>query len=223
MATRFGFIDESGTKDDQLVMTVSLIVLDGQFTCRSIQKAILQALYPKRVAENLSKKDKARPRLGMHYCDINDGDKLAAAQILIKENVRCYMSCYYHDGNLKAHEERFSIYKSMVRSCVLAALDDFDDLDICVAAQGGVSAYKKEFLLELKELPGQYREYRKARFRLESNAHAGIQLADFYAGAVRDFLISQHGQDYILAAAYNIIEVQIVGDIVIEGGSVIVV
>jgi hypothetical protein len=213
----FAFIDESGTKDDQLIMTVSMIVLDGQFACKNIQKSILKELYPKKIAKKQSKKDITKPRLGLHYCDIASNDRLTASRILIERKIDCYASCYYHDGREKHHEERFAIYKSMVRTCILAAFEHHEDLEIYIAAQGGANEYRSEFLAELRLLPEKFRLYRKVKFGLETNAHAGIQIADFYAGAIRDFLLSQLQKQNELAHAYDVIKSQI-GEIAIETG-----
>lgn len=38
VTVKYAFVDESGTMDDQEIMTVCLIVLDGKFVSRNLQR-----------------------------------------------------------------------------------------------------------------------------------------------------------------------------------------
>jgi hypothetical protein len=215
---KYGFIDESGTMDDQEIMTVGLIILDGQFASRKIQTSILKALYPKRFAEKKSKRG-ADKSLMLHYFELEPAQKADVARILAEHNITCHCSYYYHDGKVKTHEERSAIYRSMVRACILSALESHEELDICVARQGAGPEQKSEFLAELRLIPDNCRKkYRKVKFSLGTNAHEGVQLADFYVGATRDYFRSSLLQDGTLATAYQIIEPQVVGDLILESG-----
>ena len=63
--TEYGYVDESGTKDDQEIMTVGLVLFEGQFTARKIQKNVLQNVYPERFVRQ-HKRDKQK-KLGLHF------------------------------------------------------------------------------------------------------------------------------------------------------------
>lgn len=215
--TRHAFIDESGTKDDQVIMTVAMIVLEGQFLSNKIQGLVLKEVFPERFAEKLNKKNKTQPALGLHYCDTALDKKIIAGKVLRSQSITCYAGYYYHDDKPKKHEERFAIYRSMVKTCILQSLEDFVELDITVAAQGGAKEYRAEFLADLQAVVEGFREYRKAKFRLGNNANPGVQLADFYSGAIRDHLIGQMKQEKHLLHAFEIIQEQ-VRDLTIEAG-----
>lgn len=215
----FGYIDESGTKDDQHVLSVSLVIFSGQFVGRKIRQNILKELYPQQMAQQKKARDRSKV-LGLHYCDIRHEDRLAAGKLLQGNNIDCFSACFYHDGNEKTHEEKFAIYTSMVKSCIGDSLEYHEDLEICIAAQGGATGYRDTFFDELKGHIGIVSErlgYRKVKLDLATNAHPCIQIADFYAGAVRDFLRSQILDNPELAAPYELLEKQI-RDIKIEPG-----
>lgn len=209
--TRFGFIDESGVNPDQQIMTVGLVTFDGQFTAKRLQTRILETLYPKRAQKG------KKVKLGdLHYTELEDYQREAAAEILQTEKISFYGSYYYHESGPLPHEERTAIYRSMVSACILNALDDHKVFDICVAQQGSDPEYHADTLKALKEIPARYREYRKVTFRLGTNAKPGIQLADFYVGALRDHHLSELLMEPLLAKPYSLIELHTVGDIYLE-------
>lgn len=201
------YIDESGTRYDQEVMTVSLIVLEGAFTAQVIHKAILQELNPKWAG-------KANPRhrlIGkLHYADMTKTHKRGMGDILAQRNIDCFASCFYHDGSEKGHEERFGAYLHCVKSCLWQAFEIYDDLSVVIEKQGGWADYKDVFLAALKEIPEEFTKrgrFTKSKFELQSSSKHGLQLADFYAGATRDFLLRH--KDATLSAAYDLIGHQI--------------
>lgn len=154
----------------------------------------------------------------LHYFELEKAQRAAAAAILAAQNITYYCSYYYHDGNEKTHEERAAIYRSMVKSCILSALGDHEEMNISIAVQGAAPAQRSEFLSELKLVAAGYREYRKVKFSFAGNADEGVQLADFYVGATRDYFRSALLGDNRLAIPYGIIEFQVVRDLILETG-----
>lgn len=198
-------------------MTVGLIVLDSQFASRKIQSVVLKSLYPERFARKGSKTDIKKSSLDLHYFELEAAQKAEVAQKLIEHNVICYCSYYYHDGKEKTHQERDKIYRNMVKSCILRALADHEEMNICIAIQGAAQNQRAEFIAELKAVSDTYREYRKVKYSFASNADQGVQLADFYVGATRDYFRGQLFQENYLGAPYSIIEMQ-VRDLIQEYG-----
>jgi hypothetical protein len=88
------------------------------------------------------------------------------------------------------HDERFSIYKQLVKIVITAAFQKHQEIEIAVAKQGGWQDYERELLTELKQIPkemSQEGNFRKGEIYLTSAAKAGVQLADFYVGCIRDY------------------------------------
>lgn len=184
------YIDESGTLDHQEVMTVAMVVLEGAITGQKIHKEIVTSLYPKYFSK---KKPKQKIDVFLHYAVMNKEQKLAAAGVLAKHPVSCYAACFYHDGNEKSHEERFSIYVRSLKSCLALSFEHFEDLSVTIEIQGGAAGYRQALFASLNEVPDEFTrrgEFRKAKFGLKSGNKPGLQLADFYAGAIRDSLLA---------------------------------
>ncbi len=199
----FAYIDESGTRDDQLVMTVGLVVLQGQFASNKLRNRISAELTSAPRNEN-----KAGRALQLHYCDMGAEDRTKVAKLLEVEKIHCYASYHYHEGE-KKHEERFQIYTEMLKSCIRRCLVDYESLEIVLAAQGGANSYRADLLRDLEDIEDEMRQkrlYRKVRYDMKTNANSGIQIADFYAGTVRDYFIGQLTENTDLANHYSIIE-----------------
>ncbi|MBP6744253.1 MAG: DUF3800 domain-containing protein [Candidatus Obscuribacterales bacterium] len=211
--TNYGYIDESGTKDDQEVMTVALIVLEGRFTANNIHKQVLASVYPKHAA---NKHDKSQNKPSLHYAHMKKEHLRSSGKILANNNIDCFASCIYHDGSEKPHAERHRIYSKLIANCVFQAIEVFDDLIINIAQQGNWQTYRVDLVNSLQLLisnVSQRGAYKKAKFEFQSAAKPGIQLADFYAGATRGHLLRH--KDASLSDAYDLIAKQ-VRDIKIE-------
>jgi len=201
----YAYIDESGTMDDQEVMIVAMVVLEGRNSAATILSSALQAVFPRLQ----QKKEKTQRTPDLHYARLSNHHKVAAGVVLGQSKISCYASSYWHDGNRKNHQARFSIYTELVKTCIKSAFEHYDELEILIAKQGGASEYKKSFLAELRVVPEEYSKkysFKKAKFEL-SNVRSGIQIADFYAGATRDFLLSY--KDVNLTKAYELVQNQI--------------
>jgi len=92
------------------------------------------------------------------------------------------------------HSYRFKLYKELVKTTIKAALSDFDDLIINIGRQGGSKQYEAALIRELQDIPEYFIErglFKKAKFSLLSASSTGIQLADFYASASRNYFLSK--------------------------------
>ena len=70
------------------------------------------------------------------------------------------------------------------------------EMVIAIGTQGGWQGYEREFCRELRLIPEEFTRngnFRKAEFVLLPAVKQGIQIADFYVGAIREFHRSQHG------------------------------
>jgi hypothetical protein len=112
---------------------------------------------------------------------------------LAESKVTVRTAHHRHQGE-KSHAERFSIYSELIKTCVRSALETHKELIVGVAKQGGWQQYEQEFCASLRLLPEEFTKHgnhRKADFDLLSATKPGIQLADFYVGAVREFTIDE--------------------------------
>ncbi len=205
--SKYAYIDESGTNDDETVMTVAMVILEGSRSAEKLRSGILKSLFGK--LRKIHYREQLRER-ELHYADMTKLHRSVTGDYLSSANVICYISHYWHTESPKNHKARFAIYTELVKNCINNAFQIHPTLSVVIAKQGGWQTYKQSFLAELRPIPEAFiksGKYRKSKFDLASSAHAGIQLADFYAGACRDFLRS--GQHIELASAYEIIKHQI--------------
>lgn len=105
----------------------------------------------------------------------------------------------------KSHDERFAIYTILTKICINKSFTDYKDLVVGIAKQGGWQKYERDFMAEMRQLPHNQPEYRKADFELLSAAKPGIQLADFYVGAVRACVL-----EGATSSPYDLVEQQII-------------
>ena len=203
--TRHSYIDESGTKDDQEVMALALIVLEGGFTAAKIHKHLIGSLNPKYLDSK-----KVGGKLALHYADMSKEHKRTSGLILASYSVDCFASYYYHDGSEKTHGERHFIYSNLVKNCVSQALQVYDELEVSIAQQGDWQSYAIDLINELQgvvsTLSRRY-QFKKAKFDFLSAAKPGIQLADYYVGAVRGHLLKH--SDESLGTAFDLIQHQV--------------
>jgi len=185
------FIDESGTRDMQEVMTVAAVVLEGANSADTLHTSVMKSLNPDylKLVSTLRKQRKELPQ--MHYIDLSDKQKRDTGERLGRANIAVYSASYwYDDAPMVEHNDRFPVYSQLVTKVIEAAFKDHKELKIGIAKQGGWQKYGPGFLSELKKIPDNLRqedgEYREGDFFLASAAKSGIQLADFYVGSIRD-------------------------------------
>lgn len=189
------YIDESGTMDHQGVMSVAMIVLEGANSAQKLHDHVMTALNPKyiQLLKQLKKERTPANKLpNLHFTDMTAEQKRIAGERLAQAKVTVFSAHHWHDGD-KTHPERFDIYTQLVKICIRKAFEEHKELVIAIAKQGGWQHYERNFCADLRTLPEEFTRsgnYRKADIELLSAAKPGIQLADFYVGAVRDYTMN---------------------------------
>jgi hypothetical protein len=207
LTIHFAYVDESGTKGHQEVMTVALIVVEGRFTANKIQQEILSNLTSHGNKANRSSEPKQQ---ALHYTDMSMERRLATGLVLASRQIDCFIGCYYHENTESPHSSRFAIYTKLLIHCLSAALESHQDLVVSVAQQGGWTGYRDQLVKDLQNAvkeTSSRRGFRRAKFELHSAAKPGIQIADFYAGVTRDYLMKCNNQS--ARTAYDLIEHQV--------------
>ncbi len=192
--SKYAFIDESGTMPKDQIMTVALIVVPGKHSASKIHNQIVAAIHP-----NLKSRSKVRfkqlyDQKRLHFADMSDAQKLLTGGTLSKMSLKAYIANSRHTSLCQEHSYRFKLYKTLIKSAVHAALADFDDLIINIGRQGGSEKYEGVLINELRTIAEYFNKkglFKKAKFSLLSASNAGIQLADFYASASRDYFLSE--------------------------------
>lgn len=187
------YIDESGTMDHQGVMSVAMVILEGANSAQRLHDHVMTALNPKYIQLVKQLKKERKPLPGLHYADMTSEHKRIVAGRLSQAKVTVLTAHHRHQGD-KSHTERFSIYGELIKICVRSAFETHKELIVGVAKQGGWQKYERDFCTSLRVLPEESTKqgnFRKAEFMLLSAARPGIQLADFYVGAVRDFTMDE--------------------------------
>lgn len=185
------FIDESGTRENQELMTVAAVVFEGANSADRLHLSAMKVLNPKylELVKELKKQRKELP--SMHYIDMSDAQKREVGERLAQAQITVYSASFWYDPENKyEHNERFNVYKQLVTKVIEDAFKQHKELSIAIAKQGGWKEHGAAFLRELKSIPENYRrqhsDYREGEFYLLSAAKSGIQLADFYVGSIRD-------------------------------------
>lgn len=136
-----------------------------------------------------------------------DQQKRIASSRLAQAKATVFTAHHWHEGD-KTHRERFEIYTELVKMCTRKAFVNHRELVIGIAKQGGWQKYESDFYKVLRRLPDEFNRegvYRKANFELLSAVRPGVQLADFYVGTVRDFIIDESER-----LCYELLQEQIV-------------
>lgn len=191
---KYAYIDESGTRDSQTVMTVSMVVVEGCRTAEKLHGKIMAELYPDYVRmRRRFRREKIHRPVQLHYVEMSIVQRNQVAVNLALANVAAYVVYYYHQSPPVPHETKFRIYTELVKDAIRLATTHHKELSVVVAQQGGWQGYEQGFIADLKAL--EYEQdrhglsYRKLAISLSSAAHPGLQIADFYAGACRYFLL----------------------------------
>ncbi|MBX9723548.1 MAG: hypothetical protein K2X81_19235 [Candidatus Obscuribacterales bacterium] len=192
-------------------MSVSLVVLPSQYAHTKLQKKILQGIYPNYDHRLKTAKGAGQKRPDIHFTDLKNELRYAAASILRDEKDISAITCvHYHDG-YKNHEERHALYISMVESVVTSAIDRYEDLELFIAfisAFKGQTSYQEPLRQRLEKIRSEFsrrRGFRKLKIYFPTAKMPGVQIADFYAGALREHCLSQRSEEE-KSGAFKLIE-----------------
>jgi len=212
----YAYIDESGTMDHQGMMSVAMMILEGANSAQRLHDHVMTALNPKHIQLVKQLKKERKPLPGLHYADMTVEHKHIVARRLSEAKITVLTAHHKHVGD-KSHPERFSIYSELIKTCVRSAFETHKELIVGIAKQGGWQKYERDFCATLRLLPDEFTKqgnYRKAEFELLSAAKPGIQLADFYVGAVRDFTMDEAAttpfdliREQVITRQFHILEV----------------
>jgi hypothetical protein len=114
---------------------------------------------------------------------------------LAKEKITVVIALHWHSGEDEPHEVVFARYTKLVELLLYTALDlTSGKMTLVIAKQGGWETYAETFLAELRNCAELFcrrkKLYRSIDYELRSAQQVrGLQLADFYAGAGRKFLL----------------------------------
>ncbi len=204
------YIDESGVNHNETVMVVAMVVLHGSRSAEKLRKDVLAGLFDKSSQMAKTRQKRQLRDQELHFVDMKYSHKLITSKYLSKADITCYVSYYWHQATVTNYKIRFKVYTELVKNCLKLAFEKHQDILVNIAKQGGWQTYKRSFLKELKLIPEHYvknGQFRKGKFELVSGAHPGVQIADFYAGAYRDWLRSK--QHKVLAIVYESLKHQI--------------
>jgi len=204
----YAYIDESGTLFDQQVMTISLLVLPSPHAHTKIHKQVLKGIHENYDAKVKSAKGAGSKRPGIHYREMENDHRLAAAEILAAEaNVSVITCIHYHEGCPTTYDEFFARYQAMVKMVIADAIEMYEDLELFIAVISGPKGdYQTPLLAEIEEIRQELHQrlgFRKLKVSFAKAAMAGVQLADFYAGARREYLLPAGDNK---SGAYELIE-----------------
>jgi hypothetical protein len=207
----FAYIDESGTLVEHEIMTVSLVLLGGRRTPDRISERILKVLYP-----HLAEDAKALGKKKMHFADMSGKVQNQVASQLAQEKISGVINSHWHTDEEETHPTLFPRYTRMVQLLLYRALEmTTGDLTVIIAEQGSPETYKTALFADLEKTVELFRRrtgvFRKVTFELRSaQSLRGLQIADFYAGAVRKmWLESMTGVETHLCVPYRHVQHQI--------------
>lgn len=207
----YAYIDESGTLVEHEIMTVSLVLLAGRRTPDRISERILKLLYP-----HLASNPKALGKKKLHFADMSGTVQNQVASQLAEEKITGVINSHWHTCEEETHQVLFARYTRMAQLLLYRALEmTTDDLTVIIAEQGSPETYKTALFADLEKTVELFRRrtgtFRKVNFELKSaQSLRGLQIADFYAGAVRKmWLESMTGVETHLCAPYRHVQHQI--------------
>lgn len=207
-----GYIDESGTLGHQQIMTVALVVLNGARAADKLHVKLAKATVPNAPKmRGLAELEKWYASQRLHFADMENTRKLKLGKALSTATVAVFVASFKHVDVNSSHEQRFEIYKRLLKATINSAFETFSDLSIGIAKQGGWEDYEKPLLAELRDLPEAFTAkgfYRKGVFYLASGAKPGLQIADFYASSSRNARLAHSGVDD-LTGPYELIKHQV--------------
>lgn len=208
----FAYIEESGTKTEHEVMSVALVVLDSQYAHTKLQRKVLQGIFPNYCQRVKSAKGTGQKKPAIHFTDLENQLRFNAAKILAAENNVSVISCIHYHNNYKNHQERQALYMAMVKSVAKSAIERYENIELFIAfisAFKGQTTYQLPLRSELEALRSEIADrhgFRKLKIEFPTAKMPGVQLADFYAGALREHLL--HRPDCGKSGAFKFIEHQ---------------
>jgi hypothetical protein len=210
--TFHAYIDESGTRIEHQVMTVSLVLLEGRRTAERIHTRVLKELYP-----HLAETPKLLAQKKLHFTDMSDEDRIVVASQLAGDNVSAVINSHFHVVEDEPYEVFFARYTHMVKLLLYKGLEFSDgELILTIAQQGGWETYRTAFLGDVRKVVDLYIKrsgtFRTVDMELRSaQTSQGLQLADFYAGAVRKMYLDglNHGLNPDQSGPYERVKHQI--------------
>lgn len=147
------YIDESGTRENQEVMTVAAVVFDGANSAARLHESVMQALNPRYMELAKEAKKQRRQLPLMHFVNLSGAHRSTAGAHLANANVSVFSASFWYESPEMSHAERFSVYTKLVKMVITAAFGRFSEIEIGIAKQGGWQHYEQEFLIELKQIP----------------------------------------------------------------------
>ncbi len=210
--TKYAYIDESGTQAEHKIMTVSMVICDGRRVAGRVHARILGGMY-RHKGLNL----KALSKKQLHFADMSEQHRNSVARQLSRESINAVITSYWHQSDRDAHDVIFAHYTRMTQILIYRVLElTTGKLVIIVAQQGGWENYQQSFITKIKQAAELYSKrnqnvFRKVEYYVKpANTVPGLQLADFYAGAVRKmFLDCLNGLESHLSDPYRQIQHQI--------------
>lgn len=209
--SNYAYIDESGTLVEHEIMTVSLVLVAGRRTPDRISERILKLLYP-----HLADDPKTLGKKKMHFADMSGRVQDQVAGQLAQEKIFGVINAHWHSEKEETHQVLFSRYTRMVQLLLYRALEmTSGDLTVIIAEQGSPESYRTALFADLAKTVDLFRRrtgtFRKVSFELKSaQSQRGLQIADFYAGAVRKmWLETMTGVESHLCKPYRHIQHQI--------------
>lgn len=192
-------------------MSVSLVVLPSQYAHIKLQKKILQGIYPNYEQRIKTAKGAGQKRPDIHFTDLKNELRLSAAAILREEKDISAITCVHYHNGYKDHEERQALYISMVKNVVTDAIDRYADLELFIAfisAFKGQTSYQEPLREDLEKIRSEFNSrhgFRKLKVDFPPAKMPGVQIADFYAGALREHLLTQR-PEMDKSGAFKLIE-----------------
>jgi hypothetical protein len=173
---------------------------------------VLKMLYPNQV-HNL----KALSKKNLHFADMPNNIQNQVASHLAQERIAAVINSHWHNDKNEPYKVIFGRYTKMVQLLLYRALElTTGNMKLIIAQQGGWETYGKEFLAEVGKATDLFSKRNKKVFRnvgyqlKSAQSVCGLQLADFYAGAVRKmFLDMLNGMDAHLSNPYKQVRHQI--------------
>lgn len=192
-------------------MTVSLVLFDGRRAAERVHYKVLKELY-----SHLANNPKALGSKKLHFADMPDDVQTQVARQLAGERIVAVINSHWHSSEGEPHEIVFGRHTKMVQLLMYRALELTDGgIEVIIAQRGGWEIYKDSFLAEVRKGAEAFSKrkhvFRTVGYELKpAHTVCGLQLADFYAGAVRKmFLDSLDGLDFELSSPYDQVKHQI--------------
>lgn len=129
------FIDESGTLQDQEIMTVALVVLDGARSAEKLHLKASKVIFTRPTTRGLKEREKWFASRTLHFAEMNDDQKLALGSELGRSNIASVIASHWHTEASSTHEHRFAVYSKLVEMTILRAFEFYKQLNIALPSK----------------------------------------------------------------------------------------